>query len=365
MTESHNLLPSEQTYADYIRQQASAAHSAEEAIRMISPATGADLALCTSEYLRTHPEDLTNSRRYTEVHLIENLPNVLISPFPVQTPVYASVGGYHSLADEVKGGAEPYGWFSQTLDQAGLASASSNTVVAKGYAVRKPDGAMQLELQVIHNSSDQPAGDWLTALLERASDVGIDGGIAERPYNARNGESRPIMIQERYDAILLPRPSTDIPEGFQSPDMLQGMTTAIRMAPETTTYLYGNKVDQLRSFEMDVLTARSITHTPLVEAAGFGDNPKGLCEFKIGDRTIRAGIRFTFDSRSEATETSINIFYDTDYGDIVHGWEQAAISTVCDEARSPLDEAPLTVTVAIGDNPPRITRYEHLLDSPL
>jgi hypothetical protein len=330
-----------------LRQIAEVAHFADDVIDATS--TQAFTASMV-EFLRAHPEQQEGQGRYTEVHVVDEEPVVVVSPRPMR-PYGATVGGHHSIVDELKmWDGNQYPRFMGALE--GLhPDISTDTIVAKGLLKAHADGNEELELKEIRGS--ERTLPWLQKIHKIAPEMGIDGGVSvtENHYmpDAKNTKLDQLRtaFSVRSDIEIYHATSEFDPE---NPAITTGIIKGIVQEDEQMALGYGsNDLQKTSAITLNILEGHTILHSPLYEASDLDGGDNRYLKVLVEGEEVGFNLQYASDERDNTQ--SINIFYEKDYGDTVADFQKSLVSHVRHEVLPYMRDGNYRLTVARGNNP--------------
>lgn len=333
--------------------------SMDDALDSSSP----EMFMATSvEYFRSHPEELKEGR-YTEIHEVDGKPFLAISPRPMR-PYGATVGGHHSLIDEMRGynEATQFPNFMEAVSVLGSEAddldATSTTLRAKGILCQ--DGA---ELNLIVQDMRRDANRLLGSLQDTASRSGIDRVLVQKLYEPKDREPIDLSTAERQieiraDYKMLHEADTGVPE---NPDVLVGIVTAAEVG-DTSIRMANSKAARTTGVSLSMLESHIPRHAALYEAASIKDE-HGYIDFAVDNQAIRLGVRYSSHTYRGEKEQTINLFYDKDYGKIALPLQEAILHEItCYGFQNSPPDTLTAVTIARPDTQGRTVIERQKLD---
>lgn len=333
------------------------AESFDEAIDTTSPQS---FMRSSVDYLRAHPEELAEGR-YTEVHVVDGAPLIAISPRPM-LPYGATVGGHHSLIDEMRGYNEHHkfpNFMKATAmlgDEANEVFATHDSLRAKGVVYRDGE-ALNMVLQDIRRDSNGV----LKSVQEVASQAGIDRVLIKELYGKADQEPIDLSktnkyIEVRADYSKIGEAETGMP---QNPDVMSGIVTNAEVG-DATMSLSGTNPTVRTGISLSMLESNIPRHAELYKYAEMQDD-HGYIDFKMGEQTVRMGIRYGSDTYKGKTEQTVNLFYDREYGQDVLPLQHAVLKEIINSGfYGSAEDAVTSVTVSYPDSDGRavVTRHK-------
>jgi len=302
------------------------------------PATPEQFTAGIVDYLKDHPDEVGRGR-FTEVHLIEGKPVIIVAPKDSEGTAF---GGNHSLVDEIQQN-DNYRFinFLAALDKPGM-EVSTSTIVAGGLLKISPStGQASLKLDNLRAKDLQ----WVEQLAEVARESGIDGPVSLSHSSPHAKETNLDTVGVEHKVYV----EHEYLEGLGSLDgqnmgVSSGILTGLVLEPITVgRNNRSSEIKRQQAVSIRTIHSNCNRHAPLYVHAGI-DDEQGMIDVEIDGQTVGMGMKYTNDVAND--RRSINFIYDDYYGEKVAAIQQAIVGEL---ASSFLDSPhPLKVTASVG-----------------
>ncbi|HTE58480.1 MAG TPA: hypothetical protein VK694_07075 [Verrucomicrobiae bacterium] len=301
---------------------------------------------------------------YTEIHLVEGDPIVVVSPRDLRS-YGATVGGHHSLMDEMRSYDERY-HYPELIDFANKHGLTTETVKAKGWAVKREDGGFDLRVDAVRDQRYDSSTTWIGGLKEKATAAGFQEvfltDMARRSPARERVEARDPVLDVKIDTTWLA--SDEVPDrAYSEANVLRGVVRGFEVEEAWVLDKNAGAYIPEKRLAIDAVQARVNLHMYIYEA--IQANEGGYCDIEWNGKRLKVDAKY--DIERDRRTAQLAIFFPQDYGEdgeelqnaiagafareFMHGYRYAdELNVVVSKSRSTIDDSYMLTASDVPDD---------------